>query len=332
MMNFLSFFVLVTTALFFSACTQQGGDPVVAEFSGGKVKASEAFSGVKTRLFDLEEELYRTKEQAIHEFIDQRLLEAESKKQNVTVEQLLEKEAGGAEADVSDKDVETFLASKGLTLSDPRIRKDDVKDYLKYRQKFEKRQAFVGKLRDAAKVKILLKEPEAPKLSPVVEGFPTWGSSKAPVTIVEFSDFQCPFCARAVPTLERIKKEYGPDKVRLVFKDMPLPSHDRANPASNAAHCANEQGKFWEMHNILFENQSKLSDADFKDHAKTLGLDAAKFAECYDSKKYQAAIDKSRTEAEKLGISATPSFVINGVLIQGAQPFEKFKEKIDRVK
>lgn len=325
--------LLIAGVLFLLAsCTQGGGgDPVVAEYNGKSVKASEAFGNIKTRLFDLEEELFRTKEQAINEFVEQRLLEAEAKKQNMTIEQLLDKETGGGAAgEVSDKDIDTFLTSKGLSLKDPRIRKDDVKDYLKYRQKFEKRQAYVSKLRQTANVKLAIKEPESPKLSPIVDGFPTWGNAKAPVTIVEFSDFQCPFCSRAVPAIDRIKKEYGPDKVKIVFRDMPLPSHDRAVPAANAAHCANEQGKFWEMHDVLFENQAKLADADLKDYAKKVGLDAAKFTACFDAKKFQGDIDKSRAEAEKLGISATPSFVINGVLLQGAQPFEKFKEKIDR--
>lgn len=324
-----SFIPLVLLAL--SGCTGGGSDPVVAEFNGKSVRASEAFGQVKTRLFDLEEEVYRTKEQAINEYVDQKILEMEAQKQKLSKEQLLDKEVGGgAPAEVSDKEIEAFLASKGLSLSDKRIKKDDVKEYLKFRQKFEKQQQYVAKLREAAKVKILVAEPEAPKLTVTTEGQPTWGNAKAPVTIVEFSDFQCPFCARAVPTIDRIKQEYGPDKVRLVFHHLPLPNHNRALPASLAASCANEQGKFWEMHNMLFENQAKLEDSDLKEYAKKLELDAAKFAECYDKKAHIEKIEMSKKEGEKVGISATPSFVINGTLLQGAQPFERFKEKIDR--
>lgn len=308
-----------------------GSDPVVAEFNGKSVRSSEALGAIKSQLFELEEQVFRAKEQAVNEYIEQKLLENEAKKAGVTMEQLLEKEAGQATAEVSDKDVDSFLTSKGLSLNDPRIKKDDVREYLKYRAKFEKRQAYVSKLRETAKIKLMFSEPESPKLNVAVDGFPTWGNASAPVTVVEFSDFQCPYCARAVPAIEQIKKEYGPDKVKVVFRDMPLPNHPRANPASNAAHCANEQGKFWEMHNMLFENQAKLEDKDLKDYAAKLGLDAAKFASCYDTKKYQATIDKSRKEAESIGISATPSFVINGSLLQGAQPFPRFKEKIDRV-
>lgn len=311
-------------------CGGKGGDPVVAQYSGKSVRASEAFGNIKTRLFDLEEEVYRTKEQAINEFIEQRLLEAESKKQSMSVEALLQKEAGGMTDEVTDAEIEGFLTSKGYSLKDPRVKKDEVREYLKYRKSFDRRQAYVAKLKAASNVKILVGEPDSPKLTATTEGYPTWGNPKAPVTIIEFSDYQCPFCSRAIPTLDRIKAEYGPDKVRIVFRDMPLPSHGRANPASLAAHCANEQGKFWEYHNSLFQNQTKLEDGDLKTYAKQLALDEKKFAECYDSKKYQAIIDKSKKEAEGLGITATPSFVINGQLLQGAQPFERFKEKIDR--
>lgn len=308
----------------------KGSDPVVASYGGSKVRASEAFGAIRTRLYDLEEELYRTKEQAINDFVEQKLLDAEAKKQNLPVEQLVEKEAGGPVSDVDDKEIESFLSSKGLSLNDPRIRKEDVRDYLKYRRRFEKRQGYVAKLRQSSGVKILLQEPESPKLTVAVEGYPSWGNAKAPVTIAIFSDFQCPFCSRAVPTLDRIKKEYGPDKVRLVFRDMPLPSHSRAPAAAIAAHCAGDQGKFWEMHDALFANQTKLEDGDLKGYAKTVGVDGAKFAECFDAKKHQEVVDRSKKEAESLGIQATPSFIINGKLLQGAQPFERFKEKIDR--
>ncbi len=322
----------VVGTLLVGGSTRTGGgtDPVVAEYNGKPVKASEAFTTVKTRLFDLEEEAYRTKETAINEFVEQRLLENEAKAKNLPVDQLLEKEAGGVVSSVEDKEIDSFLSAKGLSLKDPRIRKEDVRDYLKYKKKFEKRQGYVATLRQNAKVKMFVKEPESPKVSVAVAGYPTWGNPKAPVTIVEFSDYQCPFCSRAVPVLERIKKEYGPDKVKIVFRDMPLPSHNRAPAASMAAHCANDQGKFWEMHDMLFDNQAKLEDADLKSYAKKLTLDEKKFAECFDSKKHLPLIEKSRSEAETLGIQATPSFVINGVMIQGAQPFEKFKEKIDR--
>ncbi len=321
----------VGVTLLVSGTGMGGGDPVVATYNGKNLRSSEAFASIKTRLFDLEDEVYRTKEQAINDAVEQRLIDSEARKQNVTVEQLLDKETGGEVGEVTDQEINDFLGSKNLSLTDPRIKKDDVKEYLKYRRRFDKRQGFVATLKKNANVKVLVQEPDAPKLTVDTEGYPTWGSPKASVTIVEFSDFECPYCSRALPVLAQIKKEYGPDKVRIVFRDMPLPSHSRAIPAALASHCANEQGKFWEYHDALFTNQAQLADKDLKEHSKTLKLDEAKFNECFDSKKFMAIVDKSAKEASSLGIQATPSFVINGTLIQGAQPFEKFKAKIDKV-
>lgn len=309
-----------------------GGDnPVVAKYSGNSVRADEAFQSIKTRLFDLDEEMYRLKERAINDFIEQRLLLAESEKKNMPIPQLIEKEMGGEETEVTDKEITEFLTSKGLSLTDPRIRKEDVKDYLKFRQRHEKRQTFVDKLKAQANVQLMLKEPESPKIAVSTDGYPVWGKANAPVTIVEFSDFECPYCSRVNPTIDRIKKEYGEDKVRIVFRDMPLPSHARAIPAAMASHCAHDQGKFWEYHDVLFENQRKLGDEDLKEYAKKVGLDEAKFQECYSKGQFKERVETSQQEAQRVGIQATPSFVINGTLLQGAQPFEKFKEKIDRI-
>ena len=306
-----------------------GADPVVAEFNGKSVRASEAFTENKQQIFELEDQLFRTKESAINAYIENRLVKDEAKKQNLNPEQLLEKETRGEDT-VSDDEVNQFLLSRGAKPDDPNIKKDDVREYLKFRKRYERRQGYLAKLRQSSNVKMLIKEPESPHIAVNAEGFPSWGNAKAPVTIVEFSDFQCPYCSRAVPVITRLKKEYGPDKIRIVYVDMPLPNHNRAFPASLAAHCAEDQGKFWEMHDALFAAQDKLEDADLKERAKTLGLNTQTFNECLDSKKHEERVKKAKSEAEKAGIQATPSFVINGQLIQGAQPFEKFKEKIDK--
>ena len=154
------------------------------------------------------------------------------------------------------------------------------------------------------------------------------GGAKAPVTIIEFSDYQCPFCQRAEGVVDQVMHAYG-NKVRLVFRDFPLPIHPQARPAAEAASCANAQGKFWEYHAKLFANQSALGEEQLKEYAKDVGLDPAKFEDCLTQKPFSAAIDKDLSEAAKLGINGTPAFFINGRLLSGAQPFEKFKEVID---
>ena len=157
---------------------------------------------------------------------------------------------------------------------------------------------------------------------------PVRGGASAPVTIVEFSDYQCPFCARVNPTLDRIRQTYG-DKVKIVFKDFPLPNHAQAPKASEAAHCAGEQGKYWEMHDRMFADQRALNVPQLKQSAVALGLDAAKFDQCLDSGKHAAVVAAGLAQGERLGVNSTPSLYINGRALIGAQPFEAFKQIID---
>lgn len=157
---------------------------------------------------------------------------------------------------------------------------------------------------------------------------PVRGNPQAPVTIVEFSDFQCPFCARVEPTLKQILKDYQ-DQVRLFYKDFPLPIHQNAQNAALAALCAKEQEKFWEYHDKLFENQEKLGVLDLKRYAQELGLATTQFNSCFESKKYQAQIDQDIKDGQAAGVQGTPAFFINGRLISGAQPFENFKAIIE---
>ncbi|MBX7101899.1 MAG: thioredoxin domain-containing protein [Myxococcaceae bacterium] len=157
---------------------------------------------------------------------------------------------------------------------------------------------------------------------------PVKGPKNAPVTIVEWSDFQCPFCGRVVPTISEIEKQYG-NKVRLAFKHQPLPFHNNAKPAAMAAMAANEQGKFWQMHDKLFANQGALERANLDAYAKEIGLDMAKFKAAMDSNKFDAQITADSNEGMKVGANGTPTFFINGRQVVGAQPIEAFKAVID---
>jgi protein-disulfide isomerase len=163
-----------------------------------------------------------------------------------------------------------------------------------------------------------------------VDDDPSWGPEDAPVTIVEFSDFQCPYCARFVTqTYPQIKQQYE-GKVRFVFRDFPLTQiHENAQNAAEAAGCANEQGKFWEYHDMLFTNQSALDVASLKSYASQLGLDSATFDQCLDSGKYAEEIQKDLQDGNQYGVQGTPSFFVNGLLVSGAQPFSVFQAVID---
>jgi protein-disulfide isomerase len=168
----------------------------------------------------------------------------------------------------------------------------------------------------------------APRIEVKSAGHPEVGAKDAPVTIVEFSDFQCPFCGRAEPTLRQVRAKYG-DKVRLVYMDFPLGIHEHAIDAASAGRCAEEQGKFWQFHDAMFADQSKLKPDDLKADAKKLGLDTAKFNDCFDKGKYKSGIESDMAQGRDLGVDGTPAFFINGRPMTGAQPFEKFQSTID---
>jgi len=187
------------------------------------------------------------------------------------------------------------------------------------------RQALLERLRKDEPVKIML-EPQRVAVNST--GHPTLGPKDAPVTIVEFTDFQCPFCERTQGTLNELRTKYG-DKIRLVHMDFPLPFHSHALDAAKAARCANEQGKFWPYRDALFANQSKLAPADLKTTAKTLGLNTAEFDTCFASTKYDSQIKADQAAGEKVGVDGTPAFFIDGRPLTGAQPTPKFEELID---
>jgi protein-disulfide isomerase len=168
---------------------------------------------------------------------------------------------------------------------------------------------------------------------PVTSKDPQWGKATAPVTVVTISDFQCPFCSRVEPTLKQIRDTYGPDKVRMVWKNEPLPFHNRARPTADAAMTVFGLGgsdAFWKFHDLAFQNQQALTDENNEKWAAAAGVDVAKFKAALAAKKFTAKIDEDMALASKIGANGTPAFRINGVEVSGAQPFENFKKVIDQ--
>jgi len=168
-------------------------------------------------------------------------------------------------------------------------------------------------------------------LSSAAKDDPAWGPKDAAVTIEEFSDFQCPYCARfASETLPKIREAYG-DKVRFIYRDFPITrTHQFAQKAAEAAQCAHEQGQFWKYHDLLFANQNALALSDLKRYAGQVGLDSGKFNDCLDSGKNAQEVTLDLQDGNQAGVTGTPAFLINGLLVTGAQPFEQFKAVIDQ--
>ncbi|MCE9671855.1 thioredoxin domain-containing protein [Myxococcus stipitatus] len=169
---------------------------------------------------------------------------------------------------------------------------------------------------------------ELPTQKVEVGNAPSRGPANAPVTLVAFSDFECPFCSRAVPTLHALEQEYA-GKLRVAFKHQPLPNHPHARLAAVASLAAHEQGRFWEMHDVLFANQRALTREDLEAHARKVGLDMARFTQALDSSRFDAHIQLDMAEATRLGVTATPTFFVNGRPIVGALPIDHFRRVID---
>jgi protein-disulfide isomerase len=190
--------------------------------------------------------------------------------------------------------------------------------------------AFVASLRTQTPVQVFLTAPEPVRV--VVDpkiGFAR-GPETAPVTIVEFTDFQCPFCKSVVPTLQQVVTQYA-DRVRWVFRDFPIAGlHPEAEVVHEAARCAGDQGKFWSFHDLAFEQGAQATQAALRDYAKRAGADVPVFDKCVESRKHRAAVAADIEEGKKLGVTGTPTFFINGALFVGNQPFAEFQRVIER--
>ena len=186
-------------------------------------------------------------------------------------------------------------------------------------------QTYVDQLKAKTPVRVML---EPPRQKVAAAGSASRGPASAPIEIIVFSDFQCPYCLRAHPTVNQVLSTYG-DRMRLVYRHYPLPNHPNARPAAEASQCAAEQGQFWQYYDRLFADQSKLSDEGLKQSAAALGMDAGRFNVCFDTHKYKDQVETDIKDGNDAGVSGTPAFFINGRMLTGAQPFEAFKRIID---
>ncbi|MBX7099461.1 MAG: thioredoxin domain-containing protein [Myxococcaceae bacterium] len=326
---------------FACACTQSpkpsaGGatespDQVVATWSGGKsITLKEVDAKLGEQLEEIEKQKFQLRRQGIEREVIESLLKAEAAKAGKNEDEWLRAQVEPKITEPSEDELAKFFAENqsqmppGATLE---TMHEQLKGYLKQQQQRKIASEIVDGLKAAANVKITFKEPPKPRKTVEAKG-PSRGPADAKVTIVEFSDFQCPFCSRVHDTVEKVMETY-PGKVKLVFRQFPLSFHDKAPKAAEAALCAHEQGQFWKYHDVLFKNQSKLAPDDLKAHAKELGLDEAKFASCLESGKSKSVIDEDMAAGSKVGVTGTPAFFINGIMLSGAQPFEQFKEVID---
>jgi protein-disulfide isomerase len=275
----------------------------------------------------LSQALYDARRAALDEIVATKLFDEEAKAQHLTSAALVEKEITAKIPAVSDADIAAWFQTNQSRLQGAPLEqvRSPIRNYLTQERTQTIRQQYIDTLKARTAVRVTL---DPPRQTVAAADGPARGPAKAPIEVIEFSDFQCPFCMRAHPTIEQVLSTYG-DRVRLVYRHYPLPNHPNARPAAEASACAAEQGKFWPYYDRLFANQSRLQDVDLKRHAADLGLDTGKFNACVDTHKFQALVNADVHAGEEAGVNGTPAFFINGRMLSGAQPFSEFKRIID---
>jgi len=305
------------------------GDSRPAATVGGTVITMEALDhAAANQLAKFRQQEYDVRSGVLNGLIQQQLITAEAAARKVSEADLLKAEVDDKSVGPTPDEVQKFYDTNkarmgGKSFDDV---KGDIEKALKGQKANDRRGQFIAELTAKNNVKVLLEPPRAAVT--IRPGAPAMGPADAPVTIVEWSDYQCPFCKRAHPTIQQVLNEYK-GKVRFVYLDYPLPFHQMAMPASQAVHCAEDQGKFWEYHTNLFEAAGDLSKADLSKRATDLGLDSAAFEACTTANKHDSLIKSNFDDGAALGVTGTPAFFINGRVLVGAQPIEQFRDVIN---
>ena len=301
-----------------------GGDSLVLEVGEAKMTLADFERVRPTALFQARNAFYETQKKALEAYVEELLLEQQAKKESVTVAQLLERHvASTLPKDPSEDSLRVYYEGIETTESFEAV-KDRISDSIRRRRMAKARAAYIESLRAQANVAVRL---APPRVQVPLNNNPIRGSRNAPVTFVEYADYECPYCQQFQPLLDKLRGEYS-DKLAFVYKDMPLPMHGNAQKASEAAHCAGAQGKYWEYHDQIVSGKP-LAVANLKEVARGLKLDGPRFDKCLDSGEKAELINASAAEAQGLGITGTPSYLINGRFFSGMLTYEKLRGIIE---
>lgn len=305
------------------------GRDIIALINGSRViTEKEIDDAVGPQLYALQEKVYNLRKRALENLVTQLLLSDEAKKRGLT-EAELRQQLLPYKIEVKQSDVDNAYANNLSILEN--MSEDEAKQRIRLdletRLKLEAYKAAISEIVRKGDVETFLAEPVPPS-SRISAAGPSTGPLNAPVTIVEFSDFQCPYCKQAAVSLKPLIRSYGAD-VRFVFKQMPLPIHADAFKAAQASVCADEQGKFWEYHDILFKS-SELSEQALRRYASDLGLRTGEFNSCLSSEASATIVRKDMEEAMQAGVQGTPTYFVNGRIVKGMKSSEDFRNVIDQ--
>ena len=315
-------FMLVISLAYMPVAAQES--PVIAEIGDHKVTAEDLQQKEGSKLLQADYKYYLAERDALDQLINDELLEMQAQREGVTVDELLKLHAV-VQAEEPTADQLRFYY-EGLDTDQPfEVLRDKILETVHQVRLKRARQAYLASLRSQFGVLIELPPPSG---HVEIAGAPRLGPENAPVQLVEFADYECPYCQKVHPELIKLREKMG-DKVALVYKDFPLPQHALAEKAAEAARCAEAQGKFWQFHDALFENKH-LQVADLKQEARTLNLDTVRFDQCLDSGEKAEEVKKDVSEGQRLGLSGTPSFFANGHFLTGAVNYAKLREIVEQ--
>ena len=301
------------------------------KFAGEVISSDSLYKGIESEIYEQEKKLFDLKMDKIKAVILEKLVNSDPRKKNLTNDQFLEQYITKG-LKVKKEQIDAFIKERNIPKEHQTAELSKrVEKFLMIDEKKKAVDRWVAEKTAKMDIEVYLKEPMRPTFNVNIGDAPIAGGKDAKVTIVEFSDFQCPFCSKGAKIVDKLKKKYG-NKIKVAFKNFPLPFHNQAKGAAVAGLCANDQGsdKFWKMHDMMFENQTKLDKTGLKELAKQAKLDLKKFSECLDKNTYLAKVDQDMNEGKKVGVKSTPTFFVNGMLINGAQPVEVFSELIDK--
>jgi protein-disulfide isomerase len=303
---------------------------ILASVDGKIVYASDLEKSAAKAFSEQRERLYHLQKQKLEEYIDAVILTREAKKSGVAVETLWDREVYSKIMPITGDEIEVFYGSNKARLGvDLKESREQIRQFL-HNKKIEAQKAlYLKSLRSGSRVETYLKAPPPFRAEIPTTGAPSKGPEYAPVTIVKFEDYQCPFCKQVQTTVAELLSQYN-GVIRLVHKDLPLDSiHPQARQAAEAARCAAESGKFWSYHDLLYANSPNVSRENLKSYAKEVGLDVNAFDRCLGSGKFKVVVERDLIDGAQLGVTGTPTFFINGREVSGDQPLEIFRAIID---
>ena len=303
---------------------------VAAKFMGEEISMEELHKGIESEIYAAQKRIFNIKMNKLRSYILDKLIAAHPKKKNLSNDQFIDQVIAKG-LTVSPKEINAFIAERKVPKNHINDNfKKRLKKYLKRQKKSKALEHWIAKQTAKKPVEVYLVEPQAPVFDIPTEGVPFSGPADGKVTLVEFSDFQCPHCRKGAEVIGKLKDKYK-GKLKVVFKNFPLKMHNHAQIAAEASLCAQDQKAFWKMHDKMFADAANLDKESLKKKAREIGLDGKKFDECLDSEVNKKRVMADIEDGKSVGVRSTPAFFINGKKVgRGSRTVEFFADLIDK--